>query len=303
MAPFLPGDFITFSGFRRPSPSPPEVIAFSIVAQNVQILTPPSIIYIRTVLALLGIASPNPTSEVAASRFIGFVSNPLATVTLSAIDIDPCTGTTRDRMISSFGLRGGRNFQNKFEYRNEILAGYVREYRVDVEVEGRKVRAVTRNGILAGTYVQPVNVWVYAEGEVPGTAPVAHEFRSMGFLARGAGRDAEGRVWGALEPFPQEGGAGEWVCEEEEEQNGAATVTAVLTGSDGGEDAVAGEVTLEKRRIFGSRIALVKVQAVVDQDESARPDVVVVAPAEKAVIAEKEALEEAKILDDLSLEF
>jgi len=165
------------------------------------------------------------------------------------------------------------------------------------------VRAVTRNGILAGTYVQPVNVWVYAEGEVPGTAPVAHEFRSMGFLARGAGRDAEGRVWGALEPFPQEGGAGEWVCEEEEEQNGAATVTAVLTGSDGGEDAVAGEVTLEKRRIFGSRIALVKVQAVVDEDESARPDVVVVAPAEKAVIAEKEALEEAKILDDLSLEF
>ena len=204
-------------------------------------------------------------------------------------------------MISSFGLRGGRNFQNKFEYRNEILAGYVREYRVDVEVEGRKVRAVTRNGILAGTYVQPVNVWVYAEGEVPGTAPVAHEFRSMGFLVRGVGRDAEGRVWGALEPFPQEGGAGEWVCEEEE-QNGAATATAVLAGSDGGENAAGGEVTLEKRRIFGSRIALVKVQAVVDEDESARPDAVVVAPAEKATIAEKEALEEAKILDDLLLE-
>jgi len=59
---------------------------------------------------------------------------------------------------------------------------------------------------------------------------------------------------------------------------------------------------LEKRRIFGSRIALVKVQAVVDEDESARPDAVVVAPAEKATIAENEALEEAKILDDLLLE-
>lgn len=64
MAPFLPGDLITFSGFRRGD----EVIAFSIVAQNVQITTGDDIVYIRMELALLGIFSPSPAAEIADSR-------------------------------------------------------------------------------------------------------------------------------------------------------------------------------------------------------------------------------------------
>ena len=64
MAPFQVGDFVTFSGFRRGS----EVIAFSIVAQNVQINTLGDIVYIRMELGLLGIDNPSANAEIAESR-------------------------------------------------------------------------------------------------------------------------------------------------------------------------------------------------------------------------------------------
>lgn len=64
MAPFQVGDFITFSGFRRGS----EIIAFSIVAQNVQINTLGDIVYIRMELGLLGIDNPSANAEIAESR-------------------------------------------------------------------------------------------------------------------------------------------------------------------------------------------------------------------------------------------
>ena len=64
MTPFLPGDFITFSGFRRGN----EVIAFSIVAQNVMINTLGDLAYVRVELGLLGIDNPSPNAEIAESR-------------------------------------------------------------------------------------------------------------------------------------------------------------------------------------------------------------------------------------------
>ena len=63
----------------KPSPSStPEILAFSIVAQNVQITTTlaSGIVYVRMVLGLLGVWNPNPTTELADSRFIGYTSNP-----------------------------------------------------------------------------------------------------------------------------------------------------------------------------------------------------------------------------------
>lgn len=64
MAPFLPGDFITFAGIRRGS----EVIAYSIIAMNVQITTLGELVYVRMELGLLGISNFNPNTELAESR-------------------------------------------------------------------------------------------------------------------------------------------------------------------------------------------------------------------------------------------
>lgn len=64
MAPFLPGDFVTFSGIRRGN----EMIVYSIVAQNVQITTLGELVYVRMELGLLGIDNFNGNVELGESR-------------------------------------------------------------------------------------------------------------------------------------------------------------------------------------------------------------------------------------------
>lgn len=64
MAPFLVGDFVTFSGIKRGN----EVVCFSIVANNVQILTLQNLVYVRMELGKLGIANFNPNTELGESR-------------------------------------------------------------------------------------------------------------------------------------------------------------------------------------------------------------------------------------------
>lgn len=63
-APFQAGDFITISGFRQGG----EIIAFNIVAQNVQINTLGDLVYIRMELARLGISNPSTATELAETR-------------------------------------------------------------------------------------------------------------------------------------------------------------------------------------------------------------------------------------------
>ncbi|TLD20488.1 hypothetical protein PspLS_08686 [Pyricularia sp. CBS 133598] len=201
MAPLQVGDFITYSGIRKNG----EILAFSIVTMNTQIQTVGNVAYVRVELALLGIDNPSPNAEITPTRFVGFTSNNRATISLYAMDVDPCTGENRDRIIASTGLRGGRNEQNKFEYRNNVLARYTREYRATVEINGIQQTRVTKNGLVAGTYVAPVNVWVQGEQVVPGTAPVPHDFSEMGWLTQGVGADKNGNIWGPLDPFPQTG--------------------------------------------------------------------------------------------------
>lgn len=107
--------------------------------------------------------------------------------------------------MAALGLRGGGNPQNKFEYRADILSGYARDYRVVAEVDGVPKTRATKNGFLAGTYVQPVSVWVQGEQDVPGVPPPANDFSQLPWLTRGLGVDADGNLWGPLDPFPQSG--------------------------------------------------------------------------------------------------
>ncbi|KAK6070992.1 hypothetical protein SCUP234_09902 [Seiridium cupressi] len=181
------------------------VCNISIIAPNVQITTLQDLVYIRTELGLLGIDSFNTNTELAESRFVGFVSNARATVALYAMDYDPCTGAVTDRIVAAMGLKGGRNEQNKFEYRADITRGYARDYRVVAEIDSVPKTRTTKNGLLAGTYVQPVNVWVQAEQLTPGTPPPGNDFSQMPWLTQGVGVDEFGNLWGPLDPFPQTG--------------------------------------------------------------------------------------------------
>lgn len=119
------------------------------------------------------------------------------------MDIDPCTGAVTDRIVAAFSLRN--TAQNKFDFRTDILGGYTREYRAVAEVNGIPQTRLTKNGILAGTYVQPINVWVHGEQNVPGVPPPANDFSQMPWLTEGVGIDEGGNLWGPLDPFPQTG--------------------------------------------------------------------------------------------------
>jgi hypothetical protein len=120
------------------------------------------------------------------------------------MDVDPCSGNVTDRILATMGLRGGRNEQNKFEYRSDILHSYTREYRVVAEINGVPKTRETKNGIMSGTYVQPVNVWIQGEQNIPGTPPPPHDFSEMAFLTKGVGRDDDGNLWGKSSRSPCE---------------------------------------------------------------------------------------------------
>ena len=209
------------------------------------------------------------------------MSNPRATVALYAMDVDPCTGETTDRIIATLGLRGGRNEQNKFEYRNDILSGYTREYRVVAEINGVPKTRVTKNGLTMGEYVQPVNVWVHAEQNVPGTPPVPFDFSQMEFLTRGVGRDADGNLWGPLQPFPQTGVFIEPpVCEE--------PTVGTAGAEDGAADDEADDETepvVEKRGTGGGWYTRARAEAVGDAENkgTSEPALMRVAPQPKRV--------------------
>ena len=66
MAPIVPGDFLTYSGFMAANE---EIICYAIVAENVQILTNGNPTYIRMEDALIGVGAVNTAiAEVADTR-------------------------------------------------------------------------------------------------------------------------------------------------------------------------------------------------------------------------------------------
>ena len=101
------GDYITFSGISDQG----EIIAYSIVADSVQITTTGVPTYIRVEDAIIGTFDTQSPAEVAPadSRFIGYLSDSTAKVVISRIDIDPCGGTPTEVEVGSASPVGVRN--------------------------------------------------------------------------------------------------------------------------------------------------------------------------------------------------
>jgi hypothetical protein len=196
MAPFMVGDYITFSGISDAG----EIIAYSIVADSVQITTTGVPTYIRVEDAIIGTFDTQDPAEVAPadSRFIGYLSDSTAKVVISRIDIDPCGGTPTEVQVGSATPVGVRN---KWTWRatSATLTKYAREYRVTT-VGGTK--ATNGGQITAGQYVAPVTEWIFPEPGVPGHQPGKLDFSTFGHLRDGLGPDANGDVWGQLSPWP-----------------------------------------------------------------------------------------------------
>jgi hypothetical protein len=226
MAPFVVGDFIEYSGYQ----SGDEVVCFEITATNIQIVTGATTsngrpAYIHMEDLNIGVFSSDPNAEVGQSKvgpppvrsratklsiliyahqFVGYTSDAAGSpLTLSAIDIDPCTGKETLRSIITLPVDTAET-RLKFDVRikNPLATDkYTREYMITTATASK----LTKNNITAGAYVQPVTEWIQPELANPGNAPVANVFSAFTHLTQGLGPDSSGNIWGPLDPFPQSG--------------------------------------------------------------------------------------------------
>lgn len=131
-------------------------------------------------------------------KFIGFLSSCAgASVSISAIDVDPCTGKETYRQVGTATPRAG-DARCKWEFRVDTTSQntYTREYMV----KANNPVITTENGIEAGQYVIPVTEWIQPEVDVPGTEPPPFRFANIRGLVEGDFLDGE--QFGPLSPFP-----------------------------------------------------------------------------------------------------
>jgi len=200
MAPFMVGDWIVYRGFRSAAN---EIVCFEIVAWNVQITTTGAPTYLRVEETLVGVYTSDTSGEVAETRFVGVVSDPSVTISIQAIDIDPCTGEESYRSVSVAQNRPEAGGRNKWISRidGDVPSIYTREYRAIASTG----TVLTKNNLLAGQYVAPILEWIQPELLVPGNEPLVNEYSGMSHLTKGIGRDSQGNIYGPLDPFPQTG--------------------------------------------------------------------------------------------------
>ncbi|KAF2995697.1 hypothetical protein E8E13_003436 [Curvularia kusanoi] len=194
MAPFKAGDYIEYSGI----PSNGAIMAHTVNCVNVHVTTKASSTvpnYIRVEEMLVGIVDPAGNLENAPMRAVGYLSSCAnALVTLSAIDVDPCTGVETIRRIDSTSPKA--ELRCKWELRVTSKTPFTRDYLVTTNTPV----TTTDNGIKAGQYVAPVTEWIFPEVNQPGTFPPAYIFSDIQSLHQGDVLDDQ--QFGPLKPFP-----------------------------------------------------------------------------------------------------
>ncbi|GAB7345483.1 hypothetical protein MBLNU457_3808t2 [Dothideomycetes sp. NU457] len=197
MAPFLPGDFVTWAGVKNGAN---EVACYSITAETLQQLTSADAgdpVYVRVEDALIGVNSGFANAEFGQTRFVGYLSDPTVTVSVYRIEIDPCTGEETEVQVAADGLKPG-DARNKFDirFREQTLTKAAREYRI----RASKGVLPGPKGIQAGQYVTPISEIIWPEVDVPGTAWPELPFNQFSHFANGFVFD--GKQYGQLKPWP-----------------------------------------------------------------------------------------------------
>ncbi|KAJ8106874.1 hypothetical protein OPT61_g9255 [Boeremia exigua] len=194
MVPLKVGDFIEYSGVR----SGGEILAHSVVAINVQVTTQASSTvpnYIRVEDMLVGVTDTAANVEVADIRVIGYLSSCSgALVTISAIDVDPCTGAETYRPIGNASPK--QETRCKWEARIATKTPFTRDYMITTNTPVTE----TKNGIKAGQFVTAVGEWIFPEVDVPGTFPPPLIFNDIQGLHQGDFLDNQ--QFGPLAPYP-----------------------------------------------------------------------------------------------------
>jgi hypothetical protein len=231
-APFEIGDYITFAGtlvadpvlgegpstgpypFSAPSSSSPSaqngtyVSAYSVIA-NLGFFTAPNTkpVYVAIDVMLMGTGGLNtanlPQEATLRTRVEGFTTDPLGagpgtTVSIYAVDVDPCTGATTDRLwVSGVAAdigppTGAVKGRWRFRPTGGLFLPPPRNLRVTMgDARGSSPRMTTQFvkglGLETGQYTAPIFEFIFPENLGVGNPPVPANFVDFPFLANGSG--------------------------------------------------------------------------------------------------------------------
>ncbi|KAH5490997.1 hypothetical protein HBI31_125170 [Parastagonospora nodorum] len=196
MVPLKVGDYIEYSGLKAGAN---EILASDITCISLHITTQgtdaPN--YIRLEDMLIGVPDSAANVEFADIKVVGFLSNCAnAIVTISAIDVDPCTGKETYRPIGTATPKAETRCKFDIKIATQAQAPYTREYRITTNTPVKE----TKDGIQAGEYIMAVSEWIFPEVDVPGTNPPPFPFKDIRDLVQGTVLD--GKQYGPLSPFP-----------------------------------------------------------------------------------------------------
>lgn len=232
-APLMVGDSLQWAGTLQRDPTgsitgtgvanQQYVSAWNLVA-NVGIYTSPFATpsYLDVELALLGVGGTAITAPVAVPqeattriKAVGFFTDPVRTVDLFAVSVDPCSGVETELPLLT-GIPNRANGVPWGRFRDVDQAGLfpiTRQWRArytpaatDPGFPGHP-NVVAANGLQAMTFTLPVGTFVFPENTVFGDATllvVPNDFQDFPFLAKGEGpwRGNPLAVVGQLAPFP-----------------------------------------------------------------------------------------------------
>ncbi len=201
-APFEEGDFIDFQGTLKYDSNGPYVSAHTIV-NHVGIYTSPGSMpaYIAIEMELMGTAALPvanlPQETTSRVKIEGFTTDPTSLVDIYAIDVDPVTGASSERLLgiaSPFGPPVVGRF--RFKPAAGAFMPPVREFRVVSRTLcsdpfspcQMPVAAQTyANGVIAGQYHAPNFEFIFPENLIVGDALVPANFQDFVFLYCGSG--------------------------------------------------------------------------------------------------------------------
>jgi len=222
-APFVVGDFIDFQGTLKFDSKGPYISAHTIVG-HIGIYTSPGTMpaYAAIEMELQGTAALPmanlPQESTSRIKIEGFTTDPTSLVDIYAIDVDPLTGATSDRLLG-IANPSGPPVVGRFRFLPAAGAFLPppREFRVvsrtlcgDPSQPCRMPSApqTYANGLIAGQYHAPNFEFIFPENTILGTAVVPANFQDFVFLFCGSGplttptAGATPPLVGQLDPTP-----------------------------------------------------------------------------------------------------
>lgn len=218
-APFMLGDYVTYSGTLAKDAGGIYISAHTIVA-NVGIFTQPldtsKPAYVSIETSLVGTMGPLtprtppppgltlPQETQDRLKVEGFTTDPARNVEIYAVDVDSVTGVRTLRLLNTvrpqsvpfgrFRLIIGKRAGILFDASGKVK-GATRELMVHIQnptgpnLDNQPVPTLPKvaHGLVAGQYVAPVGEFIFPENTVLGDPLVPNNFECVAFLQQGSG--------------------------------------------------------------------------------------------------------------------